>query len=351
MLQFKVNVSALCETGGRKSNQDSIYLSCGDSMRKGSAADHTAYSVDNYCLPPEGTVLVVADGMGGMNVGEVASRLIVETIGQEVKSLQGETLNDAEKASEIARCAILDSDTAIKHYVAEHPEAKGTGSTVVMLWLLGNKAIVAWCGDSRCYRYNPRRGLEQLSHDHSYVQQLVDEGKLAPEFAFGHDQSNIITRCLSDEPQPAEPDVKVVDVYCDDMFLLCSDGLCGLLPDEVTGQLLKDAGGNPRRALASCWRRGTAEGWNDNVSIILASVDGTENVAPERKVEPLSTNQSDTIATVEIDNPIEDDDAADGKGTPSANGAFLKNKKTRWTLGILIIVIAVFAVFFCSLKS
>ncbi len=239
--------------------------------------------------------------MGGMNAGEVASQLVVDTIAREMKLFEGQTLNTPEQVSAMARRAIVDADSAIKQYVAAHPEVSGTGSTVVLLWLLGDKAVVAWCGDSRCYRYNPRRGLEQLSHDHSYVQQLVDEGKLPPEMAFGHEHSNIITRCLSDDKEVAEPDVKVVDVYRDDLFLLCTDGLCGLLPDDVTEQLLRDSSGDAAKALASCWQRGTVEGWNDNVSIILAAVDGVEAEAPERKVAPLPKRPSYTTVEVEVE--------------------------------------------------
>ncbi len=297
MSKVTFNVAALCDKAGRKMNQDNIYLSCMDNMRSFDAGSHTEMLGDGLTLPPEGTVLVVADGMGGMNAGEVASQIVVETLGREVSALAGQPLTDTERASAVARRAIADADNAIKQYVSAHPEAAGTGSTIVLLWLLGDKAVVAWCGDSRCYRYNDRRGLEQLSHDHSYVQRLVDEGKLPPQLAFGHEQSNIITRCLSDDKQPAEPDVKVFDVYKGDMFLLCSDGLCGLLPDDVTEELLRSTGGNVVDALQTCWRRGSEEKWSDNVSIILAAVDGVETVAPVRKVAPLPKvpSYSDTL--------------------------------------------------------
>lgn len=293
-----INVAALCDKGGRRANQDNICLSCLETMRQVDANEHAELIGESIALPPEGTLLVVADGMGGMNAGEVASQIVVDTLCHEMSAMIGKQMDDPEQASAVARRAVIDADNAIKVYVAEHPEASGTGSTVVLLWLLGDKAVVAWCGDSRCYRYNPRRGLEQLSHDHSYVQQLVDEGKLPPEFAFGHDQSNIITRCLSDGKEVAEPDVKVIDVYRDDMFLLCSDGLCGLLPDDVTEQLLKDAEGDAAKALSYCWRRGTDEGWDDNVSIIIATADGVDTVAPERKVEPLPQRPYYSTVTV-----------------------------------------------------
>lgn len=297
---LKINVSALCDKAGRHANQDSIYLSCENVLSKTNALDHEELHGKQIPLPVEGSLFVVADGMGGMNVGEVASRLVVETMSSELAALAGRPVGDAEAVMAAARRAVFDADNAIKTHVKENPSAAGTGSTVVLLWLLGDKAVVAWCGDSRCYRYNPRRGLEQLSHDHSYVQELVDKGKLPPEMAFGHDQSNIITRCLSDDPQVAEPDVVVVDVYRDDMFLLCSDGLCGLLPDEETQRLIEEAGGDVKQALANCWQCGSEAQWSDNVSIILVSVDGIDAVAPERVVEPLPKRQvlsySDTVA-------------------------------------------------------
>lgn len=295
-----INVAALCDKAGRRANQDNIYLSCSDSLHRVEKDGHAEEHGENIPIPAEGLLLVVADGMGGMNAGEIASQLVVETMARVMKDLAGQPLNYPERISAMARLAIVDADSAIKQYAVAHPEASGTGSTVVVLWLLGDKAVVAWCGDSRCYRYNPRRGLEQLSHDHSYVQQLVDQGKLPPEMAFGHHQSNIITRCLSDDPEEAQPDVKVIDVYRDDMFLLCSDGLCGLLPDDVMEQLIKDVRGNVGLALSNCWRRGNDKGWTDNCSIIIASVDGIDAVAPERKVTPPLKCPNYTTVTEEV---------------------------------------------------
>lgn len=299
----KINVAALCDKAGRRANQDNIFLSCKNVLHQAEKESHHELHGDNIPIPVEGSLLVVADGMGGMNAGEVASQLVVETMAREMKDLAGQSMNDPEQVSAMARRAIVNADNAIKQYVAAHPDVSGTGSTVVLLWLLGDKAVVAWCGDSRCYRYNPRRGLEQLSHDHSYVQQQVDQGLLRPELAFGHHQGNIITRCLSDDKEVANPDVKIIDVYRNDIFLLCSDGLCGLLPDEVTEQLIKDANGDVHKALENCWRRGSAEGWSDNVSIILAAVNGVAAMAPERKVVPLPERPSYSTVTVEIDVP------------------------------------------------
>lgn len=328
MQKVTISVAALCDKAGRRANQDNIYLSCRDFLQQTNSDGHAEQSVVGLAMPAEGTLLAVADGMGGMNAGEVASQIVVDTLGKEMESRAGQPITDTEEAAAIARRSIVDADNAIKQYVAAHPEVSGTGSTVVLLWILGDKAVVAWCGDSRCYRYNSRRGLEQLSHDHSYVQQLVDEGKLPPEMAFGHAQSNIITRCLSDDKEPAEPDVKVVDIYRDDLFLLCSDGLCGLLPDAVTEQLLSAADGDVQKALANCWQRGSAEGWDDNCSIVLASVGGVKAIAPERKVDPLPKRPSYSTVEVEIEAPQQ---TAVPKTTPV-------HRRRRWLLPLLVAV-------------
>lgn len=331
--KMTIDVAAVCDRAGRHVNQDSIYMSCSDVLRMVETNDHYEMHGEDISLPPEGTLLVVADGMGGMNAGEVASQLVVATMAREMESIGGQSLADPERVVAMARRAIVDADSAIKQYVKDNPEASGTGSTVALLWLLGDKAVVAWCGDSRCYRYNPRRGLEQLSHDHSYVQQMVDEGKLRPELAFGHEHSNVITRCLCDDVAPAEPDVKIVDVYRDDIFMLCSDGLCGLLPDDVTEQLLKDAGNNVGQALSNCWQRGSAAGWDDNVSILLASINGAETIAPERKIVPLPPRPSYTPAATEA---TEADHIAEDQVGTSAS------RRTWWlVVAVLLLVVAI----------
>ena len=106
------------------------------------------------------------------------------------------------------------------------------GTTIVMAWVLGRVVHVAWCGDSRAYLFNKNSGLSRLSRDHSYVQQLVDSGKLDPELAFDHPNSNIITRSLGDGPSVAQPEYVSKGLSTGDFIILCSDGLCGLVRDE-----------------------------------------------------------------------------------------------------------------------
>lgn len=191
-------------------------------------------------LGENGAVLVVADGMGGMNAGEVASELAVNGIRR--------SFGDIEDFSKVTDCsnhiesflkkAIVDADTAIKNKVKEDPTTSGMGTTIVIAWVVGNVAHVAWCGDSRAYLFNRQSGLSRLSKDHSYVQELVDAGKLDAELAFDHPNSNIITRSLGDSNVKAQPDYICKRLSAGDCIILCSDGLCGLVRDEEMLDLL-----------------------------------------------------------------------------------------------------------------
>ena len=161
------------------------------------------------------------------------------------------------------------------------------GSTIVMVWLLDGKAYVGWCGDSRAYKYNPQNGLSQMSHDHSYVQELVDSGKLSPELAFDHPNGNIITRSLGDPRGAAQPDVKVFNLSENDEILLCSDGLCGVLRNNEIEKVLQNNTTSMVGSRDALWEAARAAGWHDNVTIILAQI-------MPKEAKPDSSNKGTT---------------------------------------------------------
>jgi hypothetical protein len=146
------------------------------------------------------------------------------------------------------------------------------GSTIVLAWLIDGKVYVGWCGDSRAYKYNPQRGFVQLSHDHSYVQELVDSGKLSPELAFDHPNNNIITRSLGDPRGAAQPDVKIFPLEENDVILLCSDGLSGVLRDNEMEKLIADHQNSMDSCCHALWEAAKNAGWHDNVTIALAQI-------------------------------------------------------------------------------
>ena len=222
-------------------------------------------------LEGNGCVLVVADGMGGMNAGEVASEIAVDTI-REVfsKAKLSKIRKSVRNIENFLRKAIVIADSNIKSRVKDDCATKGMGTTIVVAWVVDDSVCVSWCGDSRAYCYNPASGLKRLTKDHSYVQQLVDEGKLDPELAFDHPNSNIITRSLGDSPASASPDFVKQKLMKGDIILLCSDGLCGICRDEQILSVIENSDSNDIEDIKSnLISAALDEGGYDNVTVAL----------------------------------------------------------------------------------
>lgn len=227
-------------------------------------------------LGDKGALLVVADGMGGMNAGEVASELAIQTVKEcfHPDNLTDKVMKDRFSVEKFMASTIVAADNAIKQDAKVHPESRGMGTTIVIAWLLGGKLYVSWCGDSRAYIYNPVSGLHQITKDHSYVQALVDKGKLTREEAFDYPESNIITRSLSDGSAKAKPEslLKPYDLCNGDIILLCTDGLNGMIRDCEIEQVISANTHDMSACVdalisAAC----DAEG-SDNVTICLCQV-------------------------------------------------------------------------------
>ena len=279
MSRITFNIAAKCDKAGRAQNQDNYWV-CPNLDKIG---DISAIGNDSDVeLSSKGALLVVADGMGGMKSGEKASEFVVEGIKSRFANIPSDILSDDNAIIAFIKNAIIESDKMIKAYAKDHKESEGMGSTIVLVWLLGEKAYCGWCGDSRIYCYNPQNSLARLSHDHSYVQSLVDEGKISEEEAFDHPDGNIITRSLGDSGEAANPETKIYPIHRRDVFMLCSDGLCGLLNDEQIETILAENCTSSEDALKALWVKGQQEGWSDNATIEVACItDG--GVTPTRK--------------------------------------------------------------------
>lgn len=279
MSRITFNIAAKCDKAGRAQNQDNYWVcpnldKIGDISSVGN--DHDVE------LSSKGALLVVADGMGGMKSGEKASEFVIEGIKSRFANIPLEILSDDNAIIAFIKNAIVESDKMIKAYAKDHKESEGMGSTIVLVWMLGEKAYCGWCGDSRIYCYNPQNSLVRLSHDHSYVQSLVDDGKITEDEAFDHPDGNIITRSLGDSGEAANPETKIYPIHRRDVILLCSDGLCGLLNDTQIEEILADNCTSSEDALKALWAKGQQEGWSDNATIEIACVtDG--GVTPTRK--------------------------------------------------------------------
>lgn len=179
---------------------------------------------DSVACDPVRGLWLVADGMGGHASGDVASQLVASTM---LEAFALESTMDA---------AIQRAHAAIAQQAIENQQAEGMGSTLVAACIQDNQADIAWVGDSRAYLWRNNR-LEQLSKDHSLVQELIDNGELSPEAALYHPQSNVITQVLGvGEP---EPDHKLISLQPKDWLVLCSDGLWGEISDAALAKTLK----------------------------------------------------------------------------------------------------------------
>ncbi|MBR0036297.1 MAG: serine/threonine-protein phosphatase [Bacteroidales bacterium] len=246
-------------------------------------------------LGQNGCLLVVADGMGGQNAGEVASAIAISTV-QEMfvpANLTESVVSKADSARNFMKKVIVEADRRVKKHSSTHREAEGMGSTIVMAWLLGNNIHIAWVGDSRAYYYSPKEGLKRLSKDHSYVQKLVDEGKLTEQQAMEHPDSNIITRSLGDTSQKAKPDAATYPVQPGEIILLCSDGLCGFCSDDLICGIVSQN----QNDLPTCKEVLTEAALNadgsDNITIALLQVvqtDSKRNIVKREEGRGLFTN-------------------------------------------------------------
>jgi protein phosphatase len=168
---------------------------------------------------------------------------------------------------------VKQADLNILKRSKEDPSTQGMGTTIVMAWLLGDKAYVCWCGDSRCYVLNKRNGLIQLSKDHSYVQELVDKGELSPELMHDHPLSNVITRCLGDVDNRAIPETRIYQLHNGDIIMLCSDGLCGLCHDDMILDVMIKYHEDPMECKNELISAALSSGGYDNVTVAIANIE------------------------------------------------------------------------------
>lgn len=222
-----------------------------------------------------GTLLAVADGMGGMNAGEVASELAIKGIDDYFEQLSKNELPTNQ--GDLLCQSIYHANQHLVDYAKQNSESQNMGTTIVLTWLLESELYVAWSGDSRCYRLRQQQ-IQQLNHDHSYVQELIDKGKLTVEQAFYHPNKNVITQSLGDTSQHLKPDYKRYDLERNDRFLLCSDGLNTMLTDAQIGQILLEEPDEMLCAKALV-DAANAAGGHDNITVIVCDAVGVEVVA------------------------------------------------------------------------
>jgi protein phosphatase len=225
---------------------------------------------DAYLVDLERGLVAVADGMGGHAAGEVASRLAIETL---QSSLEATAAGDGpEEAEQALVRAIQAANQRIAEEIQTRDSLRGMGTTLVAALCHGEHLVVAHVGDSRAYLVRSKT-IERLTTDHSWVNEQVQLGILSEEEAHRHPFRNVITRALG-SADPVAVDAMRRTLREGDTLLLCSDGLNGLVADEVILERVLAAGDDLDRAARSLVDEANAAGGDDNVTVVLLSLRG-----------------------------------------------------------------------------
>ena len=231
-------------------------------------------------------VFAVADGLGGHNAGDVASRLAIEPI-RDLDRRIGEVPDD--HVADTLADAVLEANRAVYKRAQGDARVRGMGTTLTAIAVADGSAHLAHVGDSRCYLL--RGGaISQLSSDHTLVARMVQEGKLTPEQAESHPQRSILTRALGAEPE-IDVDSLEISLLPGDRLLLCSDGLSSVITEESIRSVLEDA----IDLDAACTRlieEANANGGPDNITVILVELTGT----PPLRTGPAAVRRAEKVS-------------------------------------------------------
>lgn len=208
-------------------------------------------------------LLVVADGMGGHAGGDIASSTVIGHVVQ----LDDDAPGGNESGDELAH-AIATANRELGRIARERPELNGMGTTITALLRARNKLLIAHIGDSRGYVLRDGQ-LAQMTTDHSFVQTLIDQGRITPEQASTHPQRSLVTRVLTGSPRD-QPDLGAREAVTGDRYLLCSDGLSGFVADDTIAEILGE--GSPDDAADRLIELALRAGAPDNVTVIVADV-------------------------------------------------------------------------------
>ena len=224
-------------------------------------------------------LIAVGDRMGGHAAGEVASSLAIKTLVQSAQVFTHPDI-DEESADDLYLQAIQEADLSLKSAVEENPALSGMGTTLTSLLLRGSSVALLHIGDSRAYRLRGS-AFEQLSVDHTVIQELLNQGAISESDIATHPQRSVLTQVLMGEGNIEVP-LPVIDVKVGDRFLVCSDGLSSVLTEKEIKSLLK--GKDRDAAVAALVDATYINGAPDNVTLVIGDI--------------VEENQPDTFETI-----------------------------------------------------
>jgi protein phosphatase len=205
-------------------------------------------------------LLAVADGMGGMAAGDVASNIVIAAMAPLDEDVPGDALVDA------LRQAVGTANQQLRDTVDANPHLEGMGTTLTAVLFSGSKIGMVHIGDSRAYLL--RNGeFAQITKDDTYVQMLVDEGRISPEEASSHPQRSLLTRAL--DGRDIDPEYSVRQVLKGDRYLICSDGLSGVVSAETIGESMRDIA-DPQACVERLVQLALRGGGPDNITVVIA---------------------------------------------------------------------------------
>jgi len=205
-------------------------------------------------------LLAVADGMGGMAAGDVASNIVIAAMAPLDEDVPGDALVDA------LRHAVGTANQQLRDTVDANPQLEGMGTTLTAVLFSGSKIGMVHIGDSRAYMV--RNGeFAQITKDDTYVQMLVDEGRISPEEASSHPQRSLLTRAL--DGRDIDPEYSVRQVLKGDRYLICSDGLSGVVSSETIGECMRGIA-DPQECVERLVQLALRGGGPDNITVVIA---------------------------------------------------------------------------------
>lgn len=235
-----------CETGlVRKNNEDACFV-----------------------LPNKDTY-IVADGVGGNSHGELASRTTVSEIARYINEEDIDKLDVPDKIFELLLKAIKIANDEIHEIIIKDIKKSGMATTLVLAYIRDNQAYIANIGDSRAYLYRAGN-LQQITKDHTYVNELLERGTITKEEADNHEHKNVITRAIGADKNVI-PDFYQVKLNKNDIIILCSDGLYGEVSDAKIVEILNDDI-NMKDAANALTDAALASGGKDNITVVCLRV-------------------------------------------------------------------------------
>ncbi|MGY1916900.1 PP2C family protein-serine/threonine phosphatase [Blastococcus sp. SYSU DS0973] len=234
-------------------------------------------------------LLAVADGMGGHAAGDVASKVVIAAL---------EHLDDDTPSGDMLqslRSAVFDGSEHLREVIRESPQLEGMGTTLTAILFAGGRLALCHVGDSRAYLLRDGQ-LSQITHDDTFVQTLIDDGRITPEEANTHPQRSLLLRALNG--QEVEPDLSMREARDGDRYLLCSDGLSGVVSEETLAEALKDP--DPEATADRLIELALRSGGPDNITVIVADV--LEDTGSNGRFDPVIDGAAgDNIGQREVD--------------------------------------------------